>query len=62
MPWTPRQVRYLLSSGTPLSSDQKQKMLGELHDQPSLGHAKKGSRALSQAAAGRIRKKANVKT
>lgn len=42
MPWTPRQKRYLLSSGSPLTSGQKQKMLGELHDDPALGHAHKG--------------------
>lgn len=43
MPWTPRQVRYLLSSGSPLSGDRKTKMKGELHQNPRLGHYKKGS-------------------
>ncbi len=42
MPWTPRQTRYLLSSGSPLSPEQKDKMKGELHADPKLAHAKKG--------------------
>ena len=42
MPWTPRQKRYLLSSGSPLSKGQKRKMIGELHQNPDLGHASKG--------------------
>jgi hypothetical protein len=46
MPWTPRQKRYLLSSGSPLSGSQKDKMLHELHENPALGHAKKGSKAM----------------
>jgi hypothetical protein len=44
MPWTPRQTRYLLSSGSPLSAVQKEKMKGELHANPRLAHAKKKSR------------------
>lgn len=42
MPWTPKQKRYLLSDVSPLTDDQKEKMLDELHADPSLGHAKKG--------------------
>lgn len=42
MPYTPRQTRYLLSSGSPLSGAQKSKMKGELHDDPALAHARKG--------------------
>jgi len=57
MPWTRRQVKYLLSNGSPLSGTQKTKMKGELHADPAMGHVKKGSRALSEAAASRIRKK-----
>lgn len=38
MPWTPKQKRYLLSSGSPLKPDQKLKMKQELHDDPMLGH------------------------
>lgn len=49
MPWTPRQKRYLLSSGSPLSGQQKEKMLSELHADPSLGHKKKGSEAMHKA-------------
>jgi len=58
MPWTRKQVKYLLSSGSPLSGGQKTKMVGELHADPAMGHVKKGSKALSQAAAQRIRTKA----
>jgi hypothetical protein len=48
MPWTPRQTRYLLSSGSPLAAVQKEKMKGELHANPRLAHAKKGSSALKK--------------
>lgn len=41
MPWTRQQVKYLLSKGSPLSEEEKKKMKGELHSNPSLGHAKK---------------------
>jgi hypothetical protein len=46
MPWTRRQVKYLLSSGSPLSGAQKEKMKGELHENPAMGHEKKGSKAM----------------
>jgi hypothetical protein len=46
MPWTRRQVRYLLSSGSPLSGAQKGKMKDELHANPAMGHEKKGSSAM----------------
>jgi hypothetical protein len=48
MPWTRRQVKKLLSSGSPLDQEQKRKMVEELHRDPSLGHAKKGSAALKK--------------
>ena len=48
MPWTRRQVRYLLSQGSPLTSEQRQKMLSELHADPSMGHKRKGSKALKK--------------
>ena len=48
MPWTPKQVRYLLSKASPLTAQQQDKMKAELHRQPSLGHAKKGSPALKK--------------
>lgn len=44
MPWTRKQTKYLLSSGSPLSSQQKGKMKTELHQDPSMGHKKKGSK------------------
>lgn len=50
MPWTPKQVRYLLSAGSPLSGGQQYKMKSELHSNPSMGHAQKGSGALSEVA------------
>jgi len=50
MPWTPRQVRYLESSGSPLAQAQKDKMNAELHTDPSLGHKKKGSDAMKKPA------------
>jgi len=48
MPWTRQQVKYLLSNGSPLSGEQKTKMKGELHANPSMGHKKKGSTALKK--------------
>ena len=47
-PWTRRQVRLLLSDASPLNEQQKAKMKGELHQDPSLGHKKKGSEALKK--------------
>ena len=46
MPWTRKQVKLLLSSGSPLSPEQQDKMKAELHANPKLGHAKKGSKGL----------------
>lgn len=43
MPWTRKQVKFLLSKGSPLTGEQREKMLGELHDNPAMGHAKKQS-------------------
>lgn len=60
MPYTRKQVKYLLSKVSPLSGDQKTKMVGELHADPAIGHEKKGSAALKHAAAARIRKKAGM--
>lgn len=51
MPWTRRQVRYLLSSGSPLSGAQQDKMKAELHSDPSLGHKQKGQPVKLKAAA-----------
>ena len=50
MPWTPLQTRYLLSSGSPLTSTQRGKMLKELHADPELAHAKKGEHSLQRLA------------
>ena len=43
MPWTPKQKRYLLSAGSPLTLKQMEKMRQELHRNPRMGHAKKGA-------------------
>jgi hypothetical protein len=48
VPWTRQQVKYLLSSGSPLSSEQQMKMKSELHANPAMGHKKKGSEALKK--------------
>lgn len=49
MPWTRKQVKYLFSSGSPLSGKQKAKMHAELHADPAMGHMKKGSKALKKS-------------
>ena len=49
MPWTKKQVRLLESSASPLTSAQKAKMNRELHANPAMGHAKKGSKALKKS-------------
>lgn len=48
MPWTRAQVRLLLSKYSPLSSAQQDKMKSELHQNPAMGHAKKGSEELKK--------------
>lgn len=48
MPWTRRQVKLLLSKYSPLTSQQQTKMKGELHANPAMGHAKKGSEELKR--------------
>jgi hypothetical protein len=48
MPWTRKQVKLLLSKYSPLDSAQKTKMHAELHADPKMGHAKKGSEALKK--------------
>lgn len=46
MPWTRKQVKLFLSHGSPLSAEQQEKLKHELHANPKLGHAKKGSPGL----------------
>lgn len=48
MPWTRKQVKKLLSSGSPLTAAQQTKMKAELHANPKLGHARKGSKAMKR--------------
>jgi len=64
IPWTRRQVKLLLSKGSPLEPEQKAKMHRELHANPQLGHARKGSaelKHLSRGAAKRMRARASGK-
>lgn len=57
MPWTRRQVKYLLSDKvSPLSEEQKAKMKSELHANPSMGHKKKGSKDLKRAGTKRTKR------
>jgi hypothetical protein len=46
MPYTRRQVRYLLSKKSPLSDEEKEKVKRELHANPSLGHKRKGTKSM----------------
>lgn len=48
MPWTRQQVKYLLSKGSPLTAQEKEKMKGELHANPAMGHMKKGSKQMKR--------------
>jgi hypothetical protein len=48
VPWTRKEVKFLFSSGSPLSAAQKDKMHAELHANPKMGHQKKGSRAMKR--------------
>jgi hypothetical protein len=47
-PWTRKQVRLLLSKASPLSGAQQDKIKTELHANPQMGHAKKGSQELKK--------------
>jgi hypothetical protein len=49
MPYTRREVRYLLSKVSPLSEEKKESIKGELHNNPKLGHARKGSKAMKRS-------------
>lgn len=61
MPWTRKQVRYLLSDKvSPLSGAEKAKMKSELHANPSIGHKKKGSKALKRTSTKRSRSDSNA--
>ena len=48
MPWTRKQVKLLLSKYSPPKPAQKTKMVGELHANPQMGHARKGSEELKK--------------
>lgn len=49
MPWTRKQVKLLLSKASPLNAEQKASMKSELHADPSMGHKRKGSPALTKS-------------
>ena len=48
MPYTRKQVRYLLSKVSPLSENQQAKVKSELHANPAMGHARKDSQAMKR--------------
>lgn len=48
MPYTRRQVKYLLSEASPLSEQKKASIKAELHKNPKLGHARKGGKAMKR--------------
>lgn len=48
MPYTRKEVKFLFSSGSPLSGAQKEKMHRELHENPALGHQRRGSAAMKR--------------
>ena len=48
MPWTRKQVKLLLSKYSPLTAPQQDKMKAELHANPQMGHARKGSKELEK--------------
>ena len=52
MPWTRRQVKYLLSAGSPLSGAGKASMKAELHGNPKLGRRRKKSALVDRAVRG----------
>jgi hypothetical protein len=56
LPWTRKQVKKLLSSGSPLSEQQKNKMKVELHANPAMGHKKKGSKAMKRSGQRSVRR------
>ena len=41
MPYTPSQVALFFSKHSPLNKKQQAKFESEIHDNPSMGHAKK---------------------
>ena len=49
-PWTRKQVRKLLSKGSPLTAAQKDSMKAELHENPAMGHKRKGGRRRTMTA------------
>jgi len=51
MPYTRRQVRLLLSKASPLTPKQQAKVKRELHRDASLGHKRKGSKAMKRGKA-----------
>jgi hypothetical protein len=48
-PWTRNQVKKLLSSSSPLTPEQQEKMKAELHSNPALGKQRKGSKAMKRS-------------
>ena len=49
MPYTRKQVRYLLSDVSPMTGKQKAKMKRELHRDPAMGHKETGKPMMDKA-------------
>lgn len=49
MPWTNRQFRFLMSKGSPLTEEEKDKDKAEAHADPSMVHMRKGSSRMASA-------------
>lgn len=47
-PWTRAQIRLMLSKYSPVDEAEQAKIKRELHENPALGHAKKGSKELKK--------------
>lgn len=48
MPYTQREVRFLLSNASPFSKQKKNEVKAELHEDPALGHQRRGSEAMKR--------------
>jgi hypothetical protein len=59
MPWTEQQVRLFMSKGSPLSAAEREKVKGELHSDPSMGHKKPGPEATPESRKRYARYKSN---
>jgi hypothetical protein len=49
VPYTEQQVRLFMSKGSPLNATEKEKVRGELHADPGMGHKKPGPAATPES-------------